>query len=124
MPRKTPTDKLLVVTRKLIDLFSMPLFGVGDMVLTCEEGGARAAQGVSHHRRRRGEDRIVPALSRPRRAASASRVAEPEGGARRSSTHWGLAAEHLAMVKAWSKRSAPVALLSLALLHGALVLVL
>jgi hypothetical protein len=35
-----------------------------------------------------------------------------------------LAAEHLAMVKDWPKRSVPAAILLLALLHGALVLVL
>jgi len=44
MPRKTPTDKLLVVTRSLIDLFSMPFHAVGDTVLTREAGDARRTE--------------------------------------------------------------------------------
>ena len=45
MPRKkTPTDKLLVVTRSLIDLFSMPFHAVGDTVLTGDAGDARDAR--------------------------------------------------------------------------------
>ena len=45
MPRKkTPTDKLLVVTRSLIDLFSMPFFAVGDAVLTGDAAEAIHAE--------------------------------------------------------------------------------
>jgi hypothetical protein len=41
MPRKkTPTDKLVVVTRSWIDLFSMPFHEVGDTVLTGDAGHA------------------------------------------------------------------------------------
>jgi hypothetical protein len=41
MPRKTPTDKLLVLTKSLIELFSMPFHEVGDTVLTGVAGDPR-----------------------------------------------------------------------------------
>jgi hypothetical protein len=44
MPRKTPTDKLLVLTKSLIELFSMPFHAVGDTVLTGEAGDARRTE--------------------------------------------------------------------------------
>ena len=44
MPRKTPTDKLLVLTKSLIELFSMPFHAVGDTALTGDAGDPRAAE--------------------------------------------------------------------------------
>jgi len=44
MPRKTPTDKLLVMSRNLTDLFSMPFFAVGDAVLTGDAAEAIHAE--------------------------------------------------------------------------------
>jgi hypothetical protein len=44
MPRKTPTDKLLVLTKSLIELFSMPFHAVGDKVLTGDAGDPKDAE--------------------------------------------------------------------------------
>jgi hypothetical protein len=44
MPRKTPTDRLLVLAKSLIELFSMPFHAVGDTVLTGEAGDPSAAE--------------------------------------------------------------------------------
>jgi hypothetical protein len=44
MPAKTPTDKLLVVTRNLMELFSMPFHAVGETVLTGDAGDPGAAE--------------------------------------------------------------------------------